>query len=66
MDGAQYEGRTLFVAGETSDFVEEEHKELISALFPNAGHAVVKGAGHWVHADKPEETIDLLRKFLAA
>ncbi len=65
LDGAQYEGRTLFVAGETSDFIEEEHKEPISSLFPNAEHAVVKGAGHWVHADRPEETIDLLRRFLA-
>ena len=65
MDGAQYEGRTLFVAGETSDFIEREHKQLIGSLFPNAEHAVVKGAGHWVHADKPKETIDVLRKFLA-
>lgn len=65
MGGARYEGRTLFVAGETSDFIGEEHKEPIGSLFPNAEHAVVKGAGHWVHADKPEETIDLLRTFLA-
>lgn len=65
MGGARYEGRTLFVAGETSDFIGEEHKEPIGSLFPNARHAVVKGAGHWVHADKPEETIDLLRTFLA-
>jgi pimeloyl-ACP methyl ester carboxylesterase len=61
---AVYRGRTLFVAGGRSPYVKPEHRPLIERLFPQAAHAVIEGAGHWLHAERPAEFQDVLRPFL--
>jgi pimeloyl-ACP methyl ester carboxylesterase len=55
---------TLFIAGETSDYILEEDHEKIHRLFTDSSIEVIEGAGHWVHADKPEELKDMVLKFL--
>ena len=55
---------TLFIAGEESDYITENDEELIYDLFFNSDIVYVEGAGHWVHAEKPIETINLLENFL--
>lgn len=35
-------------------------------LFPNAAFARIAGAGHWVHAERPDEFLALVEPFLAA
>jgi pimeloyl-ACP methyl ester carboxylesterase len=37
----------------------------VLADFPNACAATVEGAGHWVHHDRLDETLRLVRGFLA-
>jgi pimeloyl-ACP methyl ester carboxylesterase len=37
----------------------------VLADFPNARAVAVKGAGHWVHHDRLDETLVLIRGFLA-
>ena len=61
--GATYDGPTRFVIGGTSDYVKAEHRHQIMSLFPNASHAVIKGAGHWVHAQKPAEVMAEISTF---
>jgi pimeloyl-ACP methyl ester carboxylesterase len=61
---AVYRGRTLFVAGGRSPYIKPEHRPLIERLFPQAAHAVIEGAGHWLHAERPAEFQDVLRPFL--
>ena len=61
-----YGGPALFLAGERSDYVTEGHLPAIQARFPAATVERVAGAGHWVHVDAPDVTIDLLREFLSA
>ncbi len=61
--GDPYEGPALFLRGGNSDFVEDAHVPLIENLFPMAEHADIPGAGHWVHAEKPEEVIRAIRGF---
>lgn len=56
---------TLFVRGSRSDYIKDSDWPLIRALFPAAELATVEGAGHWVHADKPAELLQILRRFLA-
>jgi len=63
---AQYAGPTLFLSGGRSDYVEPGHRPLIERLFPQAEHAVIEDAGHWVHAERPTEFLAQLRQFLAA
>jgi pimeloyl-ACP methyl ester carboxylesterase len=56
----------LFLAGEESTYVLPEHRARIKALFPKARFARIKGAGHWLHADRPRETEAAVRAFLDA
>ncbi|MBP1804726.1 alpha/beta fold hydrolase [Rubellimicrobium aerolatum] len=62
----RFDGPTLFLSGELSTYVRPEHRARIKALFPGARFARVKGAGHWVHADRPRETEAAVRAFLDA
>lgn len=61
-----FDGPVLVLSGERSDYVRAEHRERIKALFPKARMAKVKGAGHWLHADRPRETEAAVRAFLDA
>ena len=40
------------------------HDEKIISLFPAATHVGLKGAGHWLHAEKPREFLDAVTDFL--
>ncbi|TAN78721.1 MAG: alpha/beta fold hydrolase, partial [Magnetospirillum sp.] len=52
-DDIHYDGPTLFIAGESSDYILPEHDDLIRHLFPESRTIEIAGAGHWVHADNP-------------
>jgi esterase len=58
------EGPTLVIAGGRSDYIRPEHHAAFRALFPAARFASIAGAGHWVHAEKPNEFLSLLEPFL--
>lgn len=60
-----FNGKTLFIKGGESDYIQSEHRESVLALFPAASVKVVPGAGHWVHAQKPELVTRMLNQFLA-
>ncbi|MDQ2770095.1 MAG: alpha/beta fold hydrolase [Bacteroidota bacterium] len=54
----------LFIRGGKSDYITAGDKlHGIPALFPNSQVATVLDAGHWVHAEKPEEVFGLVRDF---
>jgi esterase len=63
---APYSGGTLFVAGETSDYITRDDRPLIRALFPAARFVTVKHAGHWLHADNPAGFLAVVEAFLSA
>lgn len=63
---AAYRGPTLFLAGGRSDYIGPEHEALIGRLFPQARHAVIEDAGHWVHAERPAEFIAQLQAFASS
>jgi pimeloyl-ACP methyl ester carboxylesterase len=56
---------TLFIRGEKSDYIGPADEPLIRELFPLAEIQTIIGSGHWVHADKPEEFLKCVLKFLA-
>ena len=62
--GVQYAKPVLFVAGERSDYVSPEHEADVRRLFPDVEVAVVAGAGHWIHAEKPAEFLAVLEGVL--
>jgi pimeloyl-ACP methyl ester carboxylesterase len=63
---ARYEGPTLFLLGERSDYVRPEHRPRVRELFPAARFLSLRGTGHWLHAEKPEEFMAVAEAFLAA
>jgi esterase len=56
---------TLFMRGGKSDYITAEDKLTgIPALFPNSQVVTVPDAGHWLHAEKPEEVFGLVKNFV--
>lgn len=65
LDGAApYDGPTLWVAGQTSAYVQDEHAAAMERWFPRTRRVTVKGAGHWVHSEQPQVFTEVLRRFL--
>ena len=64
VDGMPCEKPSLFIIGEKSPFMKEEYKPRIKELFPHAIFVTIKQAGHWVHSEKPEVFVDVVRNFL--
>lgn len=63
---AIYEGPTLFVRGGASPYIKEDDLEEIHAHFPQAKLETIDGAGHWLHAQEPEEFFETVSDFLSA
>ena len=54
-DDAQFNGPTLFLRGEKSDYIADGDMENIRVHFPAAQLETVSAAGHWLHAENPAE-----------
>lgn len=52
---------TLFVRGGQSDYIVREDLPAIKEQFPNSTVETVPYAGHWVHAQAPDEVIAWIR-----
>lgn len=61
---SKYDGDTLFINGGASDYVLSSHHQLIRHLFPKVQFHTIEGAGHWVHAEKPHDFMNVLSEFL--
>lgn len=59
-----YLGDALFIHGGQSRFVRHAHMESIAGYFPNHMLTTIRGAGHWVHAEAPDDTLVLLKRYL--
>jgi len=55
---------TLFIRAGKSDFITAADETRIRELFPAAHIETMSEAGHWLHADQPEEFGRLLLNFL--
>jgi len=54
----------LFISGANSHYVDPKDRDHIKSLFPKAAFTSIKGAGHWVHAEKPDAVLLTLSAFL--
>jgi len=59
-----FEGDALFIRGSRSDYVKDDDLISIRALFPFSTIETIEEAGHWLHAEKPDEFASLCLKFL--
>ncbi len=61
-----YDGPTLFIRGEQSDYILPEYHDAMRRQFPRGTLKTVANAGHWVHSEKPEAVQRLVGNFLEA
>lgn len=54
---------TLFIRGELSNYILDEDIEQLEDQFPDSEIVTLKNAGHWVHAEAPEEFVDAVLGF---
>lgn len=54
---------TLFIRGELSNYILDEDIEDLGNQFPDSEVVTIANAGHWVHAEAPDEFIDGLLGF---
>jgi pimeloyl-ACP methyl ester carboxylesterase len=45
-------------------YVTDAYRDALLAQFPQARAHVIAGAGHWVHAEKPEAVLRAIRRYL--
>lgn len=55
---------TLFIRGASSDYIDDSGIEVIERHFANANIATIASAGHWLHAEKPDEFSQLVLDFM--
>jgi len=63
IDGS-FNGTTLFLRGNKSNYILDENWPEIKSRFPNATLIDIEDAGHWVHAEKPNEFYKAVTNFL--
>jgi len=55
-----YMGSTVFINGEQSDYVLDQHQPLILEKFPNAIFRTIPRSGHNPHVDQPDHLNEIL------
>jgi esterase len=61
---SQFPGPALFIRGGLSDYILDADLTEIKRKFPRAELSTIPSATHWVHADAPEEFLDVVNQFL--
>jgi len=64
-ENCNYEGDTLFLAGEKSNYIEDSDVELINKHFPKANIITISRAGHWLHAENPVDFYNEALNFIS-
>ena len=59
-----YEGPTLFLQGGNSDYIKSEDEDLIFNHFKQAQIQTIDNAGHWLHAQRPQDFFESVMRFV--
>jgi pimeloyl-ACP methyl ester carboxylesterase len=63
---ASYDGPVLWIGGANSTYVADDHATAMERLFPRVRRVTIKDAGHWVHSERPDVFIEVLKRFVSA
>lgn len=63
--GSSYPGPVLWLKGEHSDYIMQEHHRIMYSFFPNVTMHIIPSASHWLHADNPEEFSRVVMEWMA-
>ena len=61
---AVFDKETLFVRGENSGYITHLDETSIQKQFPKSQIKTILGAGHWLHAENPQQFHQIVVDFL--
>ena len=59
-----FDKKTLFLAGEKSEYITNGEIPLIKKHFPESSIQTIPNVGHWLHAESPDVFYELVMNFL--
>ncbi len=59
-----FEGDTLFLKGDRSEYITDDDEKAIKAQFENAMIITIQDAGHWLHAENPDGFFEAVMNFV--
>ena len=62
---AKYDGPALFLRGDKSEYIGLQDNDIIKRQFPNVKIETISNAGHWLHAENPEDFYKEVMHFLS-
>ena len=72
VDAAEFDDRipilqypVLFIKGGLSGYIRESETDAIKRMYPESEFATIDGASHLVHAEKPDEFLEVLKNHLS-
>lgn len=63
-EGISIKRSSLFIRGALSEYIEDDDVTLIKQQFSDTNIVTIEKAGHWVHAEKPDEFLSTVEAFL--
>ena len=64
-DAHEITAPVLFMRGSESGYIYDEDIPVIKKIFTNATVETIEGAGHWIQAEKPNEFVDAVLRFVS-
>ena len=61
---AQFQGPTLFIKGDRSEYVTDDDLGEIKRHFPMSRVTTIENAGHWLHAENPKQFFEQTLQFI--
>ncbi|SEA64651.1 alpha/beta fold hydrolase [Bizionia paragorgiae] len=61
---AKFDKDTLFLRGDKSEYIGPQDEALINVHFTNATIITISNAGHWLHAENPEDFYNAVVNFI--
>ncbi|MCH4553283.1 alpha/beta fold hydrolase [Aestuariibaculum lutulentum] len=61
---ATFDGDTLFLRGDRSEYIGVDDEPIIKRHFPKADIVTIANAGHWLHAENPTDFYDAVMTFV--
>ncbi|OUS00353.1 alpha/beta hydrolase [Flavobacteriales bacterium 33_180_T64] len=63
---SKFENPTLFLRGDKSEYVMQTDEQLIKQHFPLANIETIRNAGHWLHAENPNDFYEAVINFVTS
>lgn len=61
---ALFNGETIFLRGDKSEYISTEDESIIKRQFPRASIGTIPNAGHWLHAENPAAFYEAVMQFI--